>query len=198
MNKITSLIVIVAVCLIALLFILSPAGYKPPDPVLTEETIESWKLFDDPSVNYQASFPTVPKTASNNALDPKTRQLRIYKLYAAEALNGTLFLITEIQFPGDYNPNLDPTLLETIVSELVANGPTNSLKNMTQLQYNGMEALKFTIENDTNMVIMGLAFIHEQSVFILSRASTADKVNQNEFEYFVKSFKFKTPSTEVK
>lgn len=195
MNKITPLIVIAAVCFIALLFLSSPKKYETPEAVATEDRAH-WKLLDEPNVDYQALFPTPPKAVFNNSIDPKTKLLRTYKLYVAEALDTTLFLITRIQFPKDYNPSEDPTTLETIVNELVANGPTNALKNMTELEFNGDQAVKFTIENDNKMVIMGLAFIHGQSIFILSRVSTEKKVNQNEFDYFVKSFKFKNLNPE--
>lgn len=193
MNKTIPLIVIIVVCLIALLFLrgVGQVG-QAPENVAAVEPGTHWKLFNDSNTDYQAMFPTPPKAAFNNTLDPKSKQMRVYKLYVSEALDATLFLITEIQFPKDYNPSDDPTILETIVDELVANAPTNSLKESERVQFNGEEALRFKIMNADKMVVMGLAFIHNQSVFILSRVSTEAKVNQKEFDYFTKSFKFKS------
>jgi len=197
MKKTTLLIVILVLCLFALLFMRgwdTTATTTKTAPAAAVNGFSHWKVLDDQTLEYSAQFPAEIKSISKSTPDPKTKINRNYKFFASEALDATAYLITEIQFPKDYNPSSDPTLLETIVNELVANGPTNTLKESENVQFRGDEALKFKIENDQKQVVMGLAFIHGQSVFILQRVSKEDKINQKEFDYFADSFKFKAPA----
>lgn len=192
MNKTVPLLAIVVVCLAVLFFVRgsNQGKYQSAEPP-AQEALAQWKVHEDPSHQYEVSFPTPPRVASNNALDPKSKQLKIYKLQVSEALDATLFMVTQIQFPPDYNPALDPTILEDTVKDLVANAPTNSLKDIQQIVFNGDEAVKFTIESADKIVIHGVAFVHSKSIYILSRVSKEDRVNLGEFDHFLKSFKFK-------
>lgn len=192
MNKTLPLLAIVVFCLFVLLFLRGfDQGNKHVAEPQAKEMLAQWKVHEDSNHQYEVSFPTPPRTASNNAVDPKTRQLKIYKLHVSEALDATLYMVTQIQFPPDFNPADDPTILDDTVKDLVANGPTNSLKEIQQETFNGDTAVKFTIENAEKIVIYGVAFIHDKSIFILSRVSKEDRENISEFEHFIKSFKFK-------
>lgn len=195
MNKTVPLLAIIVVCLAVLFFIRgNNPGKDQTSAPPAKEVLAQWKVHEDPNHQYEVSFPTPPRAVSNNALDPKTKQLKIYKLQVSEALDATLFMVTQIQFPPDFDPAKDPTILDDTVKELVANAPTNTLKDLEQTTFNGDEAVKFTIESADKIVIHGVAFVRNKIIYILSRVSKEDKENIGEFDHFVKSFKFKEKS----
>lgn len=153
-----------------------------------KEAYNLWKDYSPESKEFHVSLPTVPNVTSQSALDNRTAKKKHYKIFLSEQLDSSLYVITAISFGPDNKPENDIHILENTVADMVAQGVNNQLKSAIETTFQGRKAVKFEIESDENH-ISGIAFVYKNKLYLLTRISKLDKVNEEEFNRFISSFK---------
>lgn len=149
-----------------------------------------WQEFDAPKEGFKALFPTMPQHAAQTVRDPKTDQLRKYDMYVSERSNGTIFMVSVIEFPG-YTGSLED-LKKTIINDLLVSNPQNQLKSMTVGMYQLFPTIDFVITNRMT-TINGRTFSDGNVIYLLSGIFTNAFLNQEEYDHFINSFEWMTP-----
>lgn len=189
-----TLIAVIAASLIILsYFALRPAanniidagGSSNKDAV---EAYDLWKEFSPDGMEFKVSMPIAPRVITQSAFDIRTAKKKLYNIYVAEHLDSSLYIVTMISFPAGNLPEKDLQILENTVADLVSQGPNNTLKSAVESSYQGNKAVRFVIDSDTHE-IMGITFVANQKLYILTRISKLDKINEAEFNRFLSSFK---------
>lgn len=149
-----------------------------------------WREFKAPQGTFQAKFPTVPQHASQSVRDPKTQQLREYEMYVGEEGNGSIFMVSVIDFPNSKeNPE---TLKKTIMNDLLVSNPQNQLKSMKVGTYKLFSTVDFVITGP-DKTINGRVFSDGNNLYLLTGIFNNAYVELNEYEYFINSFEWMTP-----
>lgn len=153
-----------------------------------EEAYNLWKDYSPESKEFHVTLPTIPNVTSQSALDYRTSKKKLYKIFISEQLDSSLYVITTISFAEDNKPENDLHVLENTIADVVAQGVNNQLKSAVETTYQGRKAVRFEIESDVNH-ISGIAFIYQNKLYLLTRISKLNKVNEDEFNRFISSFK---------
>lgn len=159
------------------------------DPSLMPEFAD-WHEFKPSSGSFQAKFPTIPQYGSQSVKDPKTGALRHYDMYIAEKSNGTIFMVSLIDFP-DTTESME-TLKKTIINDLLISNPQNQLKSMQVGTYKLFKTIDFVISNPATTV-HGRCFSDGNMVYLLTAIFNNAFYNAAEYEYFINSFEWITP-----
>lgn len=159
------------------------------DPSLVPRFAD-WQEFKAPKGAFQALFPTIPQAASQTVRDPKTQQVRTYDMYVAERSNGTIFMVSLIEFPG-YTGSLED-LKKTIINDLIVSNPQNQLKSMTVGIYKLFPTIDFVITNRIT-TINGRIFSDGNVIYLLSGIFSNAFFNQEEYDHFINSFEWMAP-----
>lgn len=149
-----------------------------------------WHEFKPASGSFQAKFPTLPQQGSQNVRDPKTGALRHYDMYIAEKSNGTVFMVSLIDFP-DTTESME-VLKKTIINDLLISNPQNQLKSMQVGNYKLFKTIDFVINNPST-TIEGRTFSDGNLVYLLTVVFNNSFYNHEEYEYFINSFEWITP-----
>lgn len=144
-----------------------------------------WRDFTPSSKKFTVMLPGLPQNAKQSTRDPKTNQMRNYEMYVSEKDDGSIFMISVIQFPE--SKEAPETLQKTVVNDLLAANPTNQLKNMKIGDYKGRKTLDFTIENN-EMTIDGMTFTEGDTLYMLSALFRNNSYHPEEYQYFLNSF----------
>lgn len=180
--------------LVILSFFLLKDSYKMlpiagSDPNLVP-AFTDWHEFKPSSKSFQAKFPTLPQAGSQTIRDSKTGALRQYNMYISEKSNGTVFMVSLINFPD--NTESMETLKKTIINDLLISNPQNQLKSMQIGNYKLFKTIDFVIKNPST-TIEGRAFSDGNMVYLLTVIFNNAFYNHEEYEYFINSFEWITP-----
>lgn len=145
----------------------------------------SWKDFHSPDQKFSVMMPAYPQNAKQSMKDPKTKEIRKYDMYVAEKEDGSLFMISLIQFPE--SKETPEYIQKSVVNDLLASNPQNQLKSMKIGDYKGKKTLDFSITNN-EMTVEGMAFSDGDTLYLLSAIFKNNSYNPEEFKYFVSSF----------
>lgn len=159
------------------------------DPRLMSQFAD-WQDFKAPKGAFEASFPTIPQHAAQTVRDPKTGQARNYDMYVAEKSNGTIFMVSLIEFPG-YTGSLED-LKKTVINDLLVSNPQNQLKSMTVGIYKLFPTIDFVITNRIT-TINGRIFSDGNVIYLLSGIFSNAFFNQEEYDHFINSFEWMLP-----
>ena len=159
------------------------------DPRLVPPFVE-WYEFKPTSGSFQAKFPTMPQYGSQTVRDPKTGTTRHYDMYISEKANGTVFMVSLIDFP-DTTESME-TLKKTIINDLLTSNPQNQLKNMQIGNYMLFKTIDFVISNPTT-TIDGRTFSDGNIIYLLTVIFNNAFVDQKEYDFFINSFEWITP-----
>lgn len=146
-----------------------------------------WHLFAAPNGKFKVLFPALPQHASENVVDPKTKEVRQYDMYVSEKNDGTIFMITEIMFPAPVDTATADTLLKKAMNDMVESNPKNKLKTMSFKDTHSTKALNFAIQNE-QIEISGEAFLAGETLYVLTTLGKAGSYNPKEFDFFTNSF----------
>lgn len=145
----------------------------------------SWKDYKAPNMQFSIMLPTYPQNAKQTMTDPKTKAVRKYDMYVSEKDDGSLFMISLIQFP---NSKETPEYIQkSVVNDLLASNPQNQLKSMKVGEYKGKKTLDFSIVNN-EMTVDGMAFSQGDTLYLLSAIFKNNAYHPEEFQYFLNSF----------
>lgn len=150
----------------------------------------SWQKFIAPKGAFEALFPTIPQHAAQSVRDPKTQQMRQYEMYVAEKSNGTIFMVSLIEFP-DLKEPLE-NLKKTIINDLVIANPQNQLKSMKVSIYKLFPTIDFVITGPIT-TIHGRTFSDGNVIYLLTGIFNNTNYDESEYEYFINSFEWMTP-----
>lgn len=159
------------------------------DPSLVS-AFTDWYAFKAPTGSFEAKFPTMPQRGTQTVKDPKTGTDRNYEMYISEKGNGTVFMISLIEFPETTEPM--ETLKKTIINDLLISNPQNQLKNMQIGTYKLFKTIDFVISNPTT-TIDGRTFSDGNTVYLLTVIFNNSYLDQKEYDYFINSFEWITP-----
>ncbi len=142
---------------------------------------KDWREFTPRSQKFSVLLPVLPQHASENQAD------RHYEMYVSEKNDGTLFMISLINFKNPIDTKHHEVVLNSIMEDLLNSNPTNELKSSNNDTYENRKALDFTIENK-EIVINGKAFMDDQTLYVLTRISKLNQQDKKEFDFFIHSF----------
>lgn len=151
-----------------------------------------WRDFTSPDKKFTVMFPGLPQNAKQTTRDAKTQELRNYNMYVAEKGDGSIFMISLIQFPD--SKQAPEIIQKSVVNDLLAANPANQLKTMKIGDYKGIRTLDFTIENN-EMTIDGMTFVQGDTLFMLSSLFRNGSYHPEEYQFFLKSFDLNTGKT---
>ncbi|MFV0341191.1 MAG: hypothetical protein ACK5MA_11300, partial [Parachlamydiaceae bacterium] len=147
----TRLVVIGILTAFAVLFFLGLGSIKESYKLLpisaskegAPTQFSSWKDYKPPSHKFSVMMPSYPQNAKQTMKDPKSKDVRKYDMYVAEKEDGSLFMISLIQFPD--SKETPEFIQKSVVNDLLASNPQNQLKSMKVGDYKGSKTLDFTI-----------------------------------------------------
>lgn len=158
---------------------------------LTPGRFANWLSYSAPSGKFSISFPAPPQNATQTVKDPKSDLLRNYDMYVSETEDGSIYMVSLIQFPkAEETPEI---LQKTIISDLVAASPTNQLKSMSAGTYNKIPTVDFVIENPER-IVKGRSFFEGNTLYLISTIAKVGNFAPADYDYFIKSFDLKTAS----
>jgi hypothetical protein len=153
---------------------------KLPEKLAVSPTQE-WKEFIPRNKKFKVLLPTLPQHATEEQKE------RSYEMFVSEENNGTLYMISFIEFKVPIDAKHHQVVLNSIMEDLLNSSQNNELKSSNTDLFEGREALEFDIENK-DVAIFGKAFLDEQTLVVLTRISKQAFKNKKEFDYFINSF----------
>jgi hypothetical protein len=145
----------------------------------------TWKDFKAPNLKFSVMVPSYPQNAKQTMKDPKTKDVRKYDMYVSEKDDGSLFMISLIQFPD--SKETPEYIQKSVVNDLLASNPQNQLKSMKVGDYKGKKTLDFSIVNN-DMTVDGMAFSDGDTLYLLSAIFKNSAYHPEEYQYFINSF----------
>lgn len=148
-----------------------------------------WHTFSPQSELFSVSFPYKPHYGKEILPIPGSDLKRRYDMYASENMDGTVFLVTVATYPDniDINQNGEKMIRENI-DELVSNHSENRLAKVDSEVFKGYQALSFNIQNGEHQV-EGKALKDGNRVYILTYSPFMKDKDQDEYQYFIDSFR---------
>lgn len=156
----------------------------------SEKDYENWQEFAPSSGAFKVLVPSTPQHVSDKTNDPKTKSARRDDVYIAEKKNGNVLMIHMITYEDQREAQgAEEDLLQNFMNDMLASNPQNKLVNSTPALYKGKKSLDFVIENETfNYDVR--AFLHKNTVVVLSSVSRKPFHDIKDFEFFINSFEF--------
>lgn len=110
-------------------------------------------------------------------------------MYAAEKVNGSVFMISVITYPDDvkFPPNIN--ILENAVQEMMDINPNNQLEKMEHSRFLNHDAVDFSIKNP-DFQISGKAIQQGKAVYLLTYVAKIADVVPTEYQHFLDTFRF--------
>lgn len=156
--------------------------------VLKAAPFSDWREFAQSNNKFTVVLPVVPQNATEAVPIPNSDKKRDYDMYVSEQLNGTIYMISLITYPNDYNTNDEVPLLHTIVDEMMTTNPNNQLSDIKDETFQGHKAVVYTIKNK-EITIKGKSFIDGKTLYILNYMAKNPDFTESEYEHFINSFK---------
>lgn len=142
---------------------------------------KDWHAFTPRSQKFSVLLPVLPQHAAENQAD------RHYDMYVAEKSDGTLFMISLINFKNPVDPKHHEIVLNSIMEDLLNSNSSNELKSSHTDTFENRKSLDFTIENK-EIIINGKAFMDDQTLYVLTRIAKLKYEDSKEFDFFIHSF----------
>lgn len=147
----------------------------------------AWQDFTPPTGKFKVSLPLLPQHATESVTDPLTKSSRDYEMYVSQEADGTIYMISSIQFRNKRDLIDSEGLLKATVSDMMKANPDNTLVKSQSTVFNGFPAQEFVIQNP-QMTLEGRAFIDQQTLYILTTIENGKNYKPDDFNYFIKSF----------
>jgi hypothetical protein len=157
-------------------------------PTLKAAPFSDWREFVQSNNKFTVQLPVVPQNATETVSIPNSDKKRDYDMYVSEQLNGTIYLISLITYPKDFNTADESHLLHEIVDEMVKANPNNQLVEVKDETVQGQKAVGYTI-NNKEISVKGKAIAEGKVVYIISYMAKTPDFTQAEYEHFINSFK---------
>lgn len=162
-------------------------------PIKTSQTLEAspyalWKEFTAQTGRFKVLLPMPPQYAKDAVLIPETDKYRSYEMYISEKLDGPIFMVSLITYPGDTYTKNTEVILRDVIDELNRSKTTNRLKDLKNSKFQQYDALDFKMDNDKYNII-GKAFVIGRTVYLLAYIAQPSLFTIADYDYFIDSFK---------
>lgn len=164
-------------------------------PTLDIDPYASWREFSPESGSFQVLFPAVPQFAKEAVNIPNTDKKRRYEMYASETVNGTVFMVSVITYPQDYDTTNQTQTIESVIDELVVSDPANHLLESRQAVFLAFPAMDFHMVNK-EFDIEGKSFMDGKTVYVLTYVARNNDYNREDYDHFIHSFHLISSSSE--
>jgi len=187
------LILIITLLAIAFSIYYGKDSYKliPVNTQLNEQPEpldQSWFEYDAPDGNFKVSLPLLPQTATQTIIDPQSGETKHYDMYVAQTDDGTIYLISQIDFIKDPFIDGDQEVLKQLMNGMVSVNQDNKLISSTPGTYLGFPSMDFEIENEKSN-IKAKEFFDGHTVYLLTIVSNKNSKDKTHYDYFINSFK---------
>lgn len=148
-----------------------------------------WREFTAQTGKFEVLLPAAPQYAKEAVPIPNMEdKKRRYEMYVSEKMNSTIFMVSLITYPSDFDMSNIDEMLHSAVDEMMQTNPKNRLTKNEDSQFNGNQALDFEIDN-MEYHIAGKVFLVGKTVYLLTYIAKDDNFNLKEYEHFIDSFK---------
>ncbi|MFI0434611.1 MAG: hypothetical protein ACH350_02635 [Parachlamydiaceae bacterium] len=161
-----------------------------------EDDFAAWKSFIPHSGLFQVSLPNLPHYGKDFLPIAGTEMKKRYDIYASEQVDGTLFLVSVVTYPPEYDVSLSEEILRKNIDELIHNKPDNRLVKIDRKIEGEHDSFLFVFENQ-EFEVEGKAIQDGHVVYLLTYTAKKDELDAPEFDHFIDSFKILKPIGDV-
>ncbi len=183
MKKIVSLIAILALLMIVGCYIYVDQQEENEQ----SQNFKNWRKFIPRSHLFKILLPHSPQYAKDFLSIPNSDKKRRYDMYASEKIDGTLFLVSVINYPSEIDLNFTADVLRDNIQEFMHNRPGNQLVKLVKGIEEGAKSYDFRFEKQ-DFRVEGKAILDDHTVYMLTYIAHIDNFDSNEYDYFIHSF----------
>ena len=160
----------------------------PSTPVLNQKPSEgkAWMEFSAPG-KFKVMFPSLPTHAWESITDPATKETKKYDIYMDEKGNGTIFMVTTIQFSDAIKSKGDDNILKEMLNDVLNVNPKNHLQNMKDSTFKNKKSIEFSIHNE-DIKVEGREFVNDNTLYVLTSIAKGQNFSEEEAKRFFDSF----------
>lgn len=158
--------------------------------------INDWKLFRSMDGQFSVSLPVLPQHASEAVPFGNGQSSIKYDMYLSQDRSGATFMISQIQYPGDFETPNVAELLANVATEVLKGNSNNKLKNQKQTLFQSYPSLDFVIENN-DVIIIAKAIFDGRTMYVLTLIDKTNESAEALFNKFVESFQLKSRPVQV-
>jgi hypothetical protein len=165
----------------------SPSGATSTRNASTSESFSTWKEFVPRSKLFKVLLPSQPQYAKDIVDIPGTDQKRRYDMYASEKIDGTLFLISVITYPPEFDTSFTEDIIKQTIDELKRSKPDNKLTKLRDNAFKAQRSFDFSLDSG-EFHVEGKAFMVDKIVYVLSYITRINDFDPTEYQHFIDSF----------
>lgn len=166
------------------------------DAEISKYNLSTWKEFNPRSGLFQISLPNPPQYGKDFSEIPNSDKKRRYDIYASEKVDGTLFLVTAITYPPEYEMEPSDDIHDLNIRELMHSKENSQLNKMFQNAMDDRNYTDFNFQNN-EFDVQGRSIHDDHIVYLLTYITKKENVDGAEYEHFINSFKILKSSKEV-
>jgi len=152
-----------------------------------KEDFLTWKEFVPRSGLFKTLLPSPPQYGKDYIAIPNSDKKRRYDMYAAEKIDGTLFLISVITYPPEVDISSSDDIIRQNIEDLMHNKVDNRLTKLVNLSLHEHKTFDFSIEN-RDFDIQGRSIQDDHVVYMLVYITQKESFDPKEYQYFIDSF----------
>ena len=181
--------VLFVVMIFAYDFLTKTPSRKFPSNHIAEVNISTWVEFTSPDKAFKAKFPNIPQyaTASDEAPFASIAEKVSYQIYAAQANDGSNYLVKMIRYPKPLSDDDQRVLFEEVQKDMLAHNPASSLASSKKATFMNVPSVDFVLVGP-GYTIQSRIFYQDKVLYVLSVINRTGKANTGTFDAFIKSF----------
>ena len=149
---------------------------------------DQWKEFTPRNGKFTVMFPIIPQHVSEILPFPGGKGNVKYDVYMAQEPDSSVFMISAIQYPEDFDTSDSAMLLDSVMNDMLGGNPQNHLNSKQESQFQNYPSIDFSIIND-EYLIRCKAFIQAKNLYVLSMIDHSMHRVDSDFVNFVNSFR---------
>lgn len=158
------------------------------NPLLAQPTnFQNWREFSSPYGNFKVLLPSLPQHVTDKIADPITKEPRKFDMFATSDESGTVYAINTTTFPNKIEDKDVEEVLRAVLNDMLQRNKANKLKSSTMGKFRNFRSLDFAFDNG-EVTVSGKAFLHENTLYVLSMVDKTKAFKSAEFDFFVNSF----------
>ncbi|MBA2369411.1 MAG: hypothetical protein H0V82_10375 [Candidatus Protochlamydia sp.] len=195
----TIIMAIFAILMVVVIFLATNLkdAYKTLPGTITDELkivpYSDWNEFTPKTGLFKVRLPSTPQFANETVNIPGTDLKRLYEMYAAEKINGAVFMVSVITYPPSFPITNNQELLHEVIDELVASNTNNRLLETRDGEFKSHPNVDFHMVNK-EYDIEGKAFLVGKIMYVLTYVVKNTDYDTNDYQYFLNSFELTTKS----
>jgi hypothetical protein len=146
-----------------------------------------WKEFNPNNGKFTVFLPTLPQHASDAVPLPTGQGFIKYDMYLSQERDGTVFMISMIQYPNDFDTTNAQSLLDNVMKELMGGNVHNKLKTSQKGMFKEFPCIDFLIENN-EILIRSKAFLVNKTLYVLTLIDKTPIDVEGHFKQYFEAF----------